>query len=161
MPGVSFDRTHRRWHVTWFEQKTCNAYFSIAKREKQGMMECAASLTALRAAIATQNEVVASRSVQSKLHLDDGELGTMVEAKKCKVPGVYFEKRWNRWVAVWQEQAKQQRCYFTIKKFKVDGFTEAEASLSALCAAIDFRESKVGVHRTNRMKMIRVVLEDV
>ena len=125
------------------------------------MTECAASLTALRAAISTQNEVVASRSVQAELQFDDEELRTMVETKKCKVPGVYYDKSKNRWVAQWYEQAKQQRCYFPVKKFKVLGVTEAEASLAALRAAIDLREGKVGLQRRNRMKMIRVVPDDV
>ena len=162
LPGVCFDRKNRRWHVQWFDEKLRHAYFGIAKLEKQGMTECAASLTALRAAVATQNEVVASRSVQAKLHLDDEGLRNMVEAKKCKVPGVHFDKRWNRWLASWYEQGKkQQKCYFPVKKFKVLGVTEAEASLTALRAAIDLRESKVGLQRRSRMEMIRVVPEDV
>ena len=161
LPGVSFHRKSRSWHVQWHEEKKRSAYVSIAKLEKQGMTECAASLTALRAAIATQNEVVASRSVQAELQFDDEELRTMVETKKCKVPGVHFEKSRNRWVAAWYEQAKKQRCYFPVKMFKVLGVTEAEASLTALRAAIDLREGKVGLQNRKRMKMIRVVPDDV
>ena len=161
LPGVSFHRQCRSWLVRWYDEKTRNARFSIAKLEKQGMTECAASLTALRAAISTQNEVVGSRSVEAEVHLDDGELRPMVVAKKCKVPGVYYDKRWNRWTAQWYEQAKRQRCYFPVKKFKVLGVTEAEASLAALRAAIDLREGKVGLQHRGRMKMIRVVPDDV
>ena len=161
LPGVSFDPTRRRWHVQWFEEKNRNAYFSIAKLEKQGMTECAASLTALRAAISTQNEVVASRSVQAELHLDDGELRTMAETKKCQVPGVRYDKALNRWKAAWFEQGKEQQRYFPVKKFKVRGVPEAEASLAALRAAIDLRQGKVGLQNRNRMKMIRIVAEDV
>ena len=125
------------------------------------MTECAASLTALRAAIATQNEVVASRSVQAELQFDDEDLRTMVETKKCKVPGVHYDKAQNRWMAQWCEQGKRQQRCFPVKKFKVDGFTEAEASLTALRAAIDLREGKVGLQHRGRMKMIRVVPDDV
>ena len=161
LPGVSFHRQSRSWHVQWHEEKLRSAYFSIAKLEKQGMTECAASLTALRAAISTQNEVVASRSVQAELHLDDGELRTMVVAKKCKVPGVHYDKVHNRWLAKWYEQGKMQQRCFPVKKFKVLGVTEAEASLTALRAAIDLRVGKVGLQHRNRMKMIRVVPDGV
>ena len=161
LPGVSFHRKNRSWNVHWFDEKLRNALFSIAKLEKQGMTECAASLTALRAAIATQNEVVASRSVQAELQFDDEELRTMVETKKCKVPGVHYDKSKNRWVAQWYEQGKEQQRNFPVKKFKADGFTEAEASLAALRAAIDLRQGKVGLQNRNRMKMISIVPEDV
>ena len=161
LPGVSFDPTRRRWHVQWYDEKLRHAYFSIAKLEKQGMTECAASLTALRAAISTQYEVVASRSVQAELLLDDEELRVMVEAKKCKVPGVHYDKSRNRWKAAWYEQGKEQQRNFPVKKFKADGFTEAEASLTALRAAIDLRQGKVGLQNRNRMKMISIVPDDV
>ena len=85
----------------------------------------------------------------------------MVETKKCKVPGVLFHKAQNTWVASWYEQGKMQRCSFAVKKFKVYGVTEVEASLTALRAAINLRESKVGLQHRNRMMMIRVVPEDV
>ena len=159
--GVYFNRKNRSWRVQWHDEKDRNAYFGIAKLEKQGMTERAASLTALRAAIAKQNEVVASRSVQAKLHLDDGDLRTMAETKKCKVPGVFFDKAKNRWVASWCEQGRKQKCCFPVKKCKVLGVTEVEACLTALRAAINLRESKVGLQHRNRMMMIRVVPEDV
>jgi len=158
LPGVYFHRQNRYWRVQWHDEKTRNAaYFGIAKFEKRGMTESAASLTALRAAIATQNEVVASRSVQEKFRFNDGDLRTMVETKKCQVPGVHYDKTNNRWVAQWYEQGKMHRCSFSVKKFNLPGVTEEEASLTALQAAINLRESKAGVQNRGRMKMIMVV----
>ena len=160
LPGVHFDRSNRRWRAYWQEgQKTKFAYHGIGKLEKKGMTEYAASLAALRAAIATRNEKVVANAKEEKLHFDEGDLQGMVDTKKCPIPGVIFDKTMNNWQVQWSEQQKRKHRSFPLTKLKAHGMTEKEASLSALRSAIDFRANKVGLKNQRNMKIIKVVDE--
>ena len=160
LPGVHFDRSNRRWRAYWQEgQKTKFACYGIGKLEKKGMTEYAASLAALRAAIATRNEKVVANAKEEKLHFDEGDLQGMVDTKKCPIPGVIFDKTMNNWQVQWSEQQKRKHRSFPLTKLKAHGMTEKEASLSALRSAIDFRANKVGLKNQTDMKMIKVVDE--
>ena len=75
LPGVHFNRKRRYWCIRWFQNKKgCGASISVGRFEKLGMTEDAASLTALRAAIAKRNEKVASIVTEEKLNFDEGDL---------------------------------------------------------------------------------------
>ena len=121
------------------------------------MTEDAASLAALRTAISTRNEKVASNVKALKLDFGQGDLRAMVETKKCQIPGVSFKTRSASWRAQWYEHTKEKVRYFPLNTFQVDGVTETEASLKALEAAIDLRTRKVGLQNHHNMKMILVV----
>ena len=160
LPGVNFHRKDRAWRAYWQEgQKTKFAYYGIGKLEKKGMTENAASLAALRAAIATRNEKVVANAKEEKLHFDEGDLQGMVDTKKCPIPGVSYHKTMNSWQVHWSEQQKEKACSFPLNKLKAHGMTEKEASLAALRSAIDFRANKVGLKNQRNMKMIKVVDE--
>ena len=81
----------------------------------------AASLTALRAAIAKRNEKVASIVSEEKLHFDEEELQAMVDTKACQVPGVNFDHGNNRWQVQWCEHGKRTQCHFAVMRFKAHG----------------------------------------
>ena len=159
LPGVNFDRSNRRWGTSWQENRTYKlAYYAIGKLERKGMTEHAASLAALRAAIATRNEKVVA-NVQQKVHFDEGDLRAMAENKKCPIPGVHFDKPSNSWQARWYEQKKQKACSCPVKKFEALGMTDCEASVAALRSAIEFRAKKIGLQNQGSMKIIKVVDE--
>ena len=124
------------------------------------MTEYAASLAALRAAIATRNEKVVANAKEEKLHFDEGDLQGMVDTKKCPIPGVSYHRRDNSWRVQWYEQQKEKKHWsFPLNKLKAHGMTEKEASLAALRSAIDLRARMVGLKNQSNMKMIKVVDE--
>ena len=158
LPGVSFSRKKRSWCITWLQnKKKCATAISVGRFEKQGMTEDAASLTALRAAIAKRNEKVTSILSAEKHHFDEGDLQAMVETKTSQVPGVSFHHSKNAWQVQWCEQRKLMACYFPLTKFKAHDVTETAASMAALRTAIDFRARKVGLQDQRTMKLIKVI----
>ena len=93
LPGVNFHRKDRAWRAYWHEGQTQKfAHYGIGKLEKKGMTEYAASLAALRAAIATRNEKVVTNAKEN-VHVLEGDFQAMVETKKCPIPGVCYHKR--------------------------------------------------------------------
>ena len=80
LPGVNFNRKDRAWRAYWQEnQEKKVANRGIGKLEKKGMTENAASLAALRAAIATRN--VVANVKEEKLHFLEGDLQGMVNRR--------------------------------------------------------------------------------
>jgi len=132
---------------------------------KQGLTEDAASLAALRAAIAARNEKVSKVAfsgvrAEKTPHFDEGQLRVMAETEKCLVPGVRFEKGTQRWVAQYTDQRKRKKFHFRVNKFMSKGMTKTDGSLAALRAAIDLRAEKAGLQNATPqhiLRMIRVV----